>query len=86
MACVGHDAIVGDNSVVSSFVDVAGNCNIGYCTFLGMNVIIKQEISIGNNSIVGMSSVVHRNIPNGVIALGNPARPMKYNKDQKVFK
>jgi sugar O-acyltransferase (sialic acid O-acetyltransferase NeuD family) len=86
MACIGHDAVIGNNAIISSFVDVAGNCNIGSCTFLAINVILKQNISIGENTIVGMGSVVHRDIPDGVIALGNPARPMKNNVDKRIFK
>ena len=86
MACIGHDAIIGDNSVISSYVDVAGNCNVGSKTFLAINVILKQGISIGSNTIVGMASVVHRNLPDSVIAMGNPARPMKNNEKEKVFK
>ena len=86
MACIGHDAIIGENTVISSFVDVAGSCNIGNCTFLAINVILKQGISIGNKTIVGMGSIVHRDLPDRVIALGNPARPMKKNIDQRVFK
>jgi len=84
--CIGHDAIVGNNTVISSYVDVAGNCNIGSSTFLAINVCMRQNISIGNDTIVGMGSVVHRDIPDNVIALGNPARPMKMNDDHRVFR
>lgn len=86
MVCIGHDAVIGNNTIISSFADVAGDCNIGDCTFLAINVILKQGTKIGNNTIVGMASVVYKDIPDGVIALGNPARPMKNNEDQRVFK
>jgi acetyltransferase-like isoleucine patch superfamily enzyme len=46
---------------------------------------MKQGTSIGSNSIVGLASVVHRDIKNDVIALGNPARAMKNNESQRVF-
>ncbi len=39
----------------------------------------------GGNSIVGLASVVHRDIKEGVIALGNPARPIKNNENLRVF-
>ena len=48
--------------------------------------MLKQGITVGDDSIVGLASVVHRDIPNSVIALGNPARPMKNNTEKKVFK
>ncbi len=85
MACVGHDSVVGKHSVISSFVDVAGDCVVGDCAFLAIGVIMKQCTNIGDNSIVGLASVVHRDIKGGVIAMGNPARPMKNNDNLSVF-
>jgi sugar O-acyltransferase (sialic acid O-acetyltransferase NeuD family) len=85
MACIGHDSIIGNHTIISSFVDVAGDCKVGDCAFLAINVIMKQGTSIGSNSIVGLASVVHRDIKEGVIALGNPARPMKNNENLRVF-
>jgi len=86
MACIGHDSVIGDSSVISSFVDVAGDCIIGEKVFLAIGVVMKQGISVGNKSIVGMSSVIHRDIPESVIAMGNPARAMKHNEKERVFK
>ena len=86
MACIGHDSVIGDSSVVSSFVDVAGDCIIGDGVFLAIGVVMKQGISVGNKSIIGMSSVIHRDIPESVIAMGNPARAMKNNEKERVFK
>ncbi len=86
MACIGHDATIGSHAVISSFVVVAGNCNVKGCSFLAINVILKQGVCIGSNSIIGLASVVYKDIPDNVIALGNPARPMKNNTELRVFK
>lgn len=85
IACVGHDSTIGNHAIISSYVDVAGDCDVGECAFLAINVIMKQGTSIGSNSIVGLASVVHRDIKNDVIALGNPARVMKNNENKRVF-
>ena len=47
---------------------------------------IKEGLVIGSEVIVGMGSVVHYDIPDGMIALGNPARPMRRNVEKRVFK
>ena len=83
---IGHDIRVGNNTVISSHVDVGGACIIGENSYVGMGSMIKEKLSIGSNVIVGISSAVHRNIPDGVIAMGNPARPLRRNDDNKVFK
>ena len=50
-----------------------------------MGALILEKVSVGSESIVGMGSVVYRDIPDGVIALGNPARVARKNEDKKVF-
>lgn len=82
---IGHDSQIGMDTVISSFVCVAGDCVIGAQTYIGMNVPIKEHVQIGTQTIVGMGSVVTKDIPDQVIALGNPARAMKRNEDHKVF-
>ena len=85
LACIGHDSIIGDDSVISSYVCIAGNCKVGEQTYIGMHVPVKEKTIIGSKTIIGMGSVVQRDIPDEVIALGNPARPMKKNETYRVF-
>jgi acetyltransferase-like isoleucine patch superfamily enzyme len=48
--------------------------------WLGENVAILPGVIIGENSIVGANSVVTKNIPDNVIAAGNPCKIIKkYN-------
>ncbi|MFM0716478.1 acetyltransferase [Paraburkholderia strydomiana] len=86
MSIVGHDVQVGDHTVISSMVNIGGACVIGANSYLGMGALIKEGVRIGSNSIIGMGSVVYGDIPDDVIALGNPARVARPNNDRKVFK
>jgi sugar O-acyltransferase (sialic acid O-acetyltransferase NeuD family) len=86
MSIVGHDVDVGDYSVISSMVNIGGGCVIGSGSYIGMGALIKEGVRIGSNVIVGMGSVVYADIPDDVIALGNPARVARPNTDRKVFK
>lgn len=45
--------------------------------WIGINSIILKGVSIGKNTIIGANSVVTKNIPNNVIAGGNPCRVIK---------
>lgn len=82
---VGHDVKVGDNCVISAGVRIAGHSSIGRNTYIGLNVPVRDRINIGEGSIISMGSVVQRDIPDNVIAMGNPARAMKENKEHKLF-
>lgn len=82
---VGHDIVVGDHTVISSLVNIGGACTVGAHTYLGMGAQIKEGLQIGSDVIVGMGSVVYADLPDGVIALGNPARAVRANTEKRVF-
>ena len=46
---------------------------------------IKENTRIGKSAIVGMGSVVCADIPDEVIAMGNPCRPLRPNLNRRVF-
>lgn len=48
--------------------------SIGKNSFIGMNTIILPGKKIGDNVIVGAGSVVTKDIPDNVVAAGNPVR------------
>ncbi|EEZ91080.1 bacterial transferase hexapeptide repeat protein [Mobiluncus mulieris 28-1] len=47
---------------------------IGNKVRLGANVLVLPGVTIGDNTVVGTGSVVTRNLPANVIAVGNPAQ------------
>lgn len=50
---------------------------IGDNVWLGGGVIVCPGVSIGDDSVIGAGSVVTRDIPAGVVAVGNPARVLR---------
>ena len=50
---------------------------IGDNVWIGGNVVLNPGITIGNNSIIGSGSVVTKDIPENVVAVGNPCRIVK---------
>lgn len=83
---IGHDAILEGGCMIAGFGNIAGGVHIGRYSYIGMSAAVKELIKIGNYSIVGMGSIVYKDIPDEVIAMGNPARPIAKNEDKKVFK
>ena len=56
---------------------------IGDNVWIGNNVTILKGVNIGDNVIIGAGSVVNRNIPSNMLAVGNPAKPVKQIKGWK---
>jgi acetyltransferase-like isoleucine patch superfamily enzyme len=53
-----------------------GRINILDNCVIGARVILLPGVTVGPNSVVAAGSVVSRNIPPGVLAAGNPAKPV----------
>jgi len=47
---------------------------------IGINVVILPGVTIGENSVIGAGSVVTKNIPPNCLAVGVPAKPVRYFK------
>jgi len=68
---------------IDSFVHVApgtvlcGNVTIGKGSHIGAGSVVMQGISIGKNVIIGIGSVVTRDIPDNVVAFGNPCQVVR---------
>jgi maltose O-acetyltransferase len=51
---------------------------LGDNVWLGGGVIVCPGVTIGENTVVGAGAVVVRDLPPGVVAVGNPARIVRY--------
>ena len=54
--------------------------------WLGSNVVINPGVTIGENSVIGSGSVVTKNIPSNVIAVGNPCKVKReITEDDRLY-
>ncbi|MBO0431757.1 sugar O-acetyltransferase [Enterococcus sp. DIV0660C] len=86
---IGDDVLFGPrvgifttNHAIDPEERVAGACyakpvSIGNKVWLGANVTVNQGVTIGENTIIGSGSVVTKNIPANVIAVGNPCHVLR---------
>ena len=60
---------------------------IGENVWIGANVVVLPGITIGKNTIIGAGSIVTRDIPENVIAVGNPCKVMREvsERDKEYF-
>lgn len=83
---VGHDCVLHEGCSLSGKVSLAGAVEVGEYTYIGLCAVVKECVKIGKKTIIGMSSSVYNDIGDEVVAIGNPARIMKKNIDNRVFK
>ncbi|MET7743430.1 sugar O-acetyltransferase [Streptomyces sp. NPDC005385] len=58
-------------------LEAARPITIGDNVWIGGGAIVCPGVTIGDNSVVGAGAVVTRDIPADVVAVGNPARPVR---------
>ena len=60
---------------------------IGDNVWLGGNTVINPGVTIGNNVVIGAGSVVTKDLPDDVIAVGNPCRVLRKitEEDRKYY-
>ncbi|MEE1617023.1 sugar O-acetyltransferase [Brachybacterium sp. J153] len=58
-------------------LEAAEPITLGDNVWLGGGVIVCPGVTIGENSVIGAGSVVTRDIPANVVAVGNPARVLR---------
>lgn len=78
---IGHDARIADYVTIAPTVNVSGAVGVGEGTDLGTGSTVIQGKQIGAWSIIGAGSVVVKDIPANVTALGAPAAPIKTRND-----
>lgn len=58
-------------------LEYAKPIKVGSNVWFGGNVCVMPGVTIGDNVVIGGGSVVTKDIPSGVVAVGNPCRPVK---------
>lgn len=64
-------------------INPSGSINIGEHVWIGKRSVILKNVQVGNNSIIGMASVVTRSVPESCVTAGNPARVIRENINWK---
>lgn len=71
---VAHDCVVESGVTLASSVLLAGHVRVGASANLGLGTMVHQRRYVGVGAMVGMGSVVTRDLPPYAKAYGSPAR------------
>jgi acetyltransferase EpsM len=81
-ASIDHDCIIGDYVHISPNATLCGGVTIGEGTHFGAAAVAIPNIKIGKWATIGAGAVVIRDVPDFAVVVGNPAKVIKYNKNE----
>ena len=76
-----HDHGVDMNLPPLQQLMIAKPTKIGDRVWIGANVTILKGVTVGDDAVIGAGSVVTKDIPEKAIAVGNPAKVIKYRQE-----
>jgi len=80
---LGHDSLLEDYTTQTAHSVIGGRNIIGLGAHIGLNSTTREDIHIGKYAIVGMGSVITKDVVEYNVVAGNPARILYSLKDKK---
>ena len=72
---IAHNVTIGEHTLVVPTVRIAGRAKIGSGVVLAGGAGVADGIVIGDGAVLGGTTVAYRDVPEGAILFGDPARP-----------
>lgn len=87
MCNIGHNVVVGKNCIISTGSLVCGYVEIGDNVRINPCSVIRNRVKIGAGALVGIGSLVMRDVPENTVVVGRPAVEISlFRKQREILK
>ena len=73
---IAHNSQVGAGAFVIASAVICGGVQLGARSWVAPNAVVKEQATVGDDALVGLSATVLRDVPDGATVVGNPARQL----------
>jgi sugar O-acyltransferase (sialic acid O-acetyltransferase NeuD family) len=80
-----HDCLMQDFSSLAPGAITSGLVTIGTRSAVSLGAVIKQRVTIGNDTVIGANSYVNQDIENNCIAYGTPAKKIRFRNSKDTY-
>ncbi len=82
---VAHGVKTGKNCMLIACCEVSGSVTLGDNVWVAPNACIRENLTVGDHSLIGLGAVVVKNVPKESIIVGNPGKPLE-KVDKELMK
>ena len=79
---IAHNVVVGRHAAVIAHAMIGGSTTIGEGAWISPSACVRDGLSIGARATIGLGALVVKDVPDGEIVMGAPARPAPEYKAQ----
>ena len=72
---IAHNVVIGKHCIITAHTELSGGVRLGDEVWIAPNVCVREKVRIGSRAVIGMGSVVTKDVPEGTTVMGTPARP-----------
>ncbi len=74
---IAHNCHIGQGAYVIATAILCGGVQVGPGAWVAPNVAVREQLTIGENATIGLSATVTRDVAEGAVVMGSPARELK---------
>ena len=73
---IAHNVHIDPDAFVIACAEISGGVRVGARSWIAPNAAILNQLTIGEDAVVGLGAVVVKSVPVGTVVAGNPAKPL----------
>ena len=74
---IDHDCLLRDHCHIFPGVTLTGGVEVGQFSSVGSGAVVNPYVKVGRDAFIGSGAVVVRNVPDGLVVVGVPAKKLK---------
>jgi UDP-3-O-[3-hydroxymyristoyl] glucosamine N-acyltransferase len=74
---IAHNVRIGRGSFVIAGAEISGSVELGDDVWVGPQATIRNQVRVGAGAMIGMGAVVTKDVPEGVVVMGSPAKVIR---------